>query len=163
MVIGLQTNSDLVKHGAEATARGLGVVCVLSQAPGSLQVCAESGGFRARDDGLVSLRHLGVEPEQSSGLRFLLWVFHEAEGISWQEPPRYLSGPVGRGIGNTARYRSPDNAGVLLRGWCWQKRKKKQKRFFGICTFRPEDCVCMYVMIITGVGEERGERNKSKW
>lgn len=78
---------------------------------------------RARDDGLVLLLQLWVEPERSMGLRFLLWVF-TWQGISWQEPLRYLSGPVGRDAGNTAIIAPRTMLVSGSVGWCWRRKKK---------------------------------------
>ena len=80
---------------------------------------------RARDDGLVLLLQLWVEPERSTGLRFLLWVFHVAGN--------FLAGTTavsvrasGQGCWKHSHYCSPDNAGVLLCGLVLAKKEKNR-------------------------------------
>lgn len=59
-------------------------------------------------------------PSPPRSLGFLLWVFHEAEGISYQEPPWYLSGPVGRAVGNRAPYLTQNTTLVPCCGGLWK-------------------------------------------
>lgn len=107
------------------------VVCVLSQAPASPEVCSEPVGVQtpqARGDGQAACLQLWAVPEGSLGLCFLLRVFHEAEGVSCQEPPPYLPGPGQReGRRKQLCYRSANNAAILFCGRVLGKKKKKKR------------------------------------
>lgn len=77
-------------------------------------------------------------------LCFLLWVFHEAGGD-------FLSGTTvvsPRASGEKWWKQNP----LSLSKQCWslvlRAGKKEKKKSFQACTFRPENCVYVYVIII---------------
>ena len=92
-------------------------MCVLSQAPRSVWIPGPEmmGLFYSCSSGW-SLR--GPRGSASSS-GFSTW-----QGISWQEPLRYLSGPVGRDAGNTAIIAPRTMLVSCSVGWCWRKKKK---------------------------------------
>ena len=137
---------------AQRRLPGPGGVRVLSQAPRSLWIPEPEtmALFHSCSSGWSLRGPWGSA--SSSG-------FSTRQGISWQEPLRYLSGPVGRDVGNTAIIAPQTMLVSCSVGWCW--RKKKKNRLFQHILSDQRIVLYMYIMIFMGEGEGRKKQRNN--